>query len=266
MRSAHGAGFLYALGTQLKIKNPDMVIGSSGNTANVLCYATQRKHQYDCLKEVWTECLSTPDFISYTRLACIMNVDYLVDTVFKKKNLLHHGDLESSSIEYYISIVDAVTGNARFIEKRDEVDPYELMRASKALPILYRKTVLIMGREYIDGAIGQTPQGQIDFAIEKGATRILFIDDSSKRTLFLKIVTFLYAFFVSKELRHKVLSDLFTQRTHIVPEGIELLYIHRDILPAAIITRNKRKLTQTFEYGVQDALSLETQIRSLFTL
>jgi predicted patatin/cPLA2 family phospholipase len=265
MRSAHGAGFLYTLATQLKIQSPDMIIGSSGNTGNVLGYATQKQDQYDLLKEIWTEHISTSKFISFSRPTCVMNIDYLVDTIFKGNGMLREGALESSPVEYYISIVDAVTGKARFIDRSNNVDRFELMRASKALPILYGKTVRILGKDYIDGAVGQTTQSQIDFAIGKGATRILFIDDSSKRTLFLNCITFFYALTDTKELRTKVLADLFTKRTHTVPEGVELLYVHRDKMPAAIMTRDKKQLTQTFECGVQDACELSGPLRSLFS-
>jgi len=263
MRSAYGAGFMYALGSSLRIRDVDMVIGSSGSAATVLCYATQKPEQYDCLRNIWLHSLSTPKFISYTRLNQLMNVDYLIDDIFKKEGVVAGNSLETSSIDYHISVVDSETGTARFINRQDKVDPYELLRASKALPILYRKKVRILGKDYIDGAIGQTPQNQLDFALSLGATRIVFIDDSSPRTLLLKSITFFYALCSPKGLRKRILHDLFTKRTHRVPDGIKLLYIHKEKMPSSIISRSKQKLTNTFELGVKDAINLQMNLKEV---
>ena len=261
MRSAHGAGFAYALGSILKIQNPDMVIGSSGSAASALCYAAQS--EYQCLKRVWMECLSTSKFLSYMRLTRVMDVDYLIDSVFKKEALLAVVALEKSQVPYYISIVDAETGIARFITRQDRVDPFELLRASKALPLLYRKKVWILGREYIDGAIGQLPQNEIDLAVANGSTKIVFVDDSPQRTPFGKLAMFIYALSTSKGLRRRILHDLFTERTYIVPDGVELLYIQRKRMPVSIMGRSKKKLADTFELGVQDALKYQKRLEAL---
>jgi predicted patatin/cPLA2 family phospholipase len=261
MRSAHGAGFMYALGSMLKIQEPDMVIGVSGNAASALCYAA--KAEYQCLKTVWTECLSTPEFISYKHPFRLMNVDYLIDQVFRSKAQSAVAILKTSPIPYYISLVDAETGEVRFISRQDAVDSFELLRAAKAMPVVYGKKIRILGREYIDGAIGQPPQSQVDFALSLGATKILFIDDSPKRSFLGKCITFFYALSVPRGLRENVLKDLFTSRTCLVPTGVELVYIHRDRMPASLFSRNQKKLIDTFELGARDALSLEGKLREL---
>ena len=82
MRSAHGGGFLYALGTQLNIR-PDIIVASSGNAGNAIYFCAE---QFDDLKNIWLERLSTSKFISFLRPFRVMDIDYLVDEVFKKQD------------------------------------------------------------------------------------------------------------------------------------------------------------------------------------
>ena len=263
MRSAHGAGFLYALSLDLGITNPDFVVGSSGDSANILSYAAQNKNQSEALKTVWTKLLSTSKFISLLRFWQIMNVDYLIDTVFKKEVSIGLDALQKSSMEYYIAVVDAVSGKPMYLSREDNIDPFEILRAANALPILYGKTVTLRYGDFIDGKIGQTVQDHIEFALFKGATRILLIDDSPERTFFRKIVIWLYAYTCTPALRKAVLRDLRTKTNPRVPVGVQLLYVQAKHLPL-LIGKNKKKLQQTFEIGRQDALNREKELRTLF--
>jgi predicted patatin/cPLA2 family phospholipase len=264
MRSAHGAGFLYALATQLHISYPDMVVGSSGNAANLLYFATEKEEQCDAMKRIWTELLSTPEFISRTRIKQIMNVDYLVDTVFRKEAPFDTKALEKSGVQYYISIVDARDGSARFVTGNDHVDPFELLRTTTALPVFYGKTVSLLGGVFLDGAVGQPLQSQIDFALRMGATKILFIDNSTPRTLVGKALLWLYALTTPKKFRRVVIKDILTKRTCSVPDSVDFLHVRREQLPASAICRNRNKLQSTFDQGVRDALELEQELKVLF--
>src|SRR3989338_10270539 len=104
MRSAHGAGFLYALATQLGLTAPDVMVGSSGDAGNVLYFSAG---QYESLKRIWTELLSTPKFISPLRFWRVMDINYLVDTVFKEQERLDTDALGLSAIRWFVSIEDS---------------------------------------------------------------------------------------------------------------------------------------------------------------
>lgn len=264
MRSAHGAGFLYALATQLHMPYPDMVVGSSGNAANLLYYATGKEEQCESMKRIWTELLSTPKFISHIRIRRFMNIDYLVDTVFKEEAPLDTNALCTSLIEYYIAVVDACSGSVRFIERKDYVDSFELLRATKALPFFYGKTVALLKGVFLDGAVGQPLQSQIDFALSRGATKILFIDNSTPRTVVGKVLLFLYALTTPKKFRNVVIKDILTKRACSVPDSVDFLHVRREQLPASAICRNRHKLQATFDQGVRDALELEQKLKVLF--
>ena len=263
MRSAHGAGFLYGLATDLGIVDVDFVVGSSGNSANVLCYASKNKNQYEALKRVWTELLSTSKFISYIRFWKILDIDYLVDVVFKCK--VAHGldALASSEIEYYIPVVEVVTGLPRYLAREDNIDVYEILRASNALPFLYGKEITLSGGVFIDGKIGQTVQDHIDFAISKKADRILVVDDSPERTVLRKIAIWISAYLSTRGLRDAIIRDLHITPTRIVPDGVKVLYVRPSNLPRWI-GRDKKKLLKTFEIGRSSAYDKEEEIRKLF--
>ncbi len=264
MRSAHGAGFLYALATKLHITNPDMVIGSSGNAANLLYYATQKEEQCEAMKRIWTELLSTLKFISKSRIWRMMDIDYLIDSVFKKQAVFDVDALQKSSIEYHIAIVDAYYGKPRFINKHDGIDPFELLRATKALPFFYGKKVMLQGKEYIDGAVGHTVQEHIDFAVQRGATRVLVIDDSSRKSPKVKLKLWLYALCTPSGLRKRITAAIFKEPTHTVPEGVRLVYVQKNTLPTSVLGRDRAKLRETFEAGVSDAISMALELKLLF--
>ncbi|MES2225437.1 MAG: patatin-like phospholipase family protein [Patescibacteria group bacterium] len=265
MRCAHGAGFLYALGTHLNITTPDMVVGSSGNAGNLLYYATRKQQQYDEALRVWTELLCTPKFISYLRFRRDMDIDYLIDTVFREQAPFDTASLQDSPIEYYISVVDAEDGTIRFISRKDDVDPFEILRATMALPLLYGKTVPLLGRKYLDGTVGESLQSQVDFALSKGATKILFIDNSSSRPMFIRLLVRLYALWCPKGLREALVRDTWTDRSLIVPTGVDLLYVSRKKLPTTLASRDRKKLRETFDDGVADAVRLKKELAALFS-
>lgn len=82
MRSAHGGGFLCALAQELGIATPDILVASSGDAGNILYFSAG---QYESIKRIWEKLLSTPKFISPWRFWRVMDIDYLIDTVFKER-------------------------------------------------------------------------------------------------------------------------------------------------------------------------------------
>jgi len=265
MKSSHGAGFLYALSTELLITTPDIVVGSSGNAANLLYYSAQKKEQCEAMKIIWTELLSTTKFISFLRFWRIMNIDYLIDTVFKREAKLDVDALKNSTIQYFIAVVDRNDGSVRYINKNDQIDTFEMLRTTKALPFFYNKSISLPWGKCIDGAVGNTTQDHLNFAIEMGANRILIIDDSSGNSFFWKVLVCTYTLFVSPKLRRKIFRKVLTKPTYVAPEGVKVLYVNRNNLPVRIASRVKGKLMNSFKLGMQDALNHELELRTLFT-
>lgn len=264
MRSAHAGGFLCTIADRFGITSPDLVVASSGDAGNVLYFATGKPEQYAYIKKIWTELLSTPKFISYLRLREIMDIDYLVDTVFKRQAPLDVAALERSPVNYFISVTSATTGESRYVSRSDTVDPFELLRATKALPVFFGKQVSLPWGNFIDGELGPTLEDHIKFAVRQGATKIGVIDNNSPRTHLRKVLTKLYVHMVPEGLGQAILRDVGTEAVCATSEHATLLCIQPQRLPAGVLTRDKKKLQETFEVGVQDALSLEKELRELF--
>ena len=176
MRSAHGAGFLYALEKEMALPKPDIMIGSSGNAANVLYHCAD---QIEEMRRIWLQLLSTPRFISIWRFWRIMNIDYLVDTVFKHQEPLDVKQVQSTPIEWCIPLTDYDTGKTLYVSAGDDFDPFELLRGAKAIPILFGKKVRTGHRQYIDGEFGATLQDHVSHALALGARRIVIVNHFS---------------------------------------------------------------------------------------
>ena len=259
MGGAHGAGFLYALGKELVI-SPDITVASSGNAGNSFYFATR---QYEFLKQSWTELLSTPKFISFARPWRVMNIDYLIDTVFKRQTPLNIEKLLLSRIRSLVPVTNALSGEVKYFSPH-EVDPFELLRATKAIPILFRKKVMLHGKEYLDGEMGPTLEDHIARAHSEGATRILVIDDSSKHGKVGALAMRVFAHLSPQGLREALRRDLSVHSVCVTSPDASILCVKPEHLAVGVATRNRTKLLQGFMQGETEALALEPELRTLF--
>jgi predicted patatin/cPLA2 family phospholipase len=262
MRSAHGAGFLYALATVLDITDPDIIIGTSGNSGNVLYYVSK---QYDSAVHVWCGgMLSTWKFITFLRPWKILNVDYLVDTIFKQREPLNTEALHTTHIDWYVPATDTQTGKPRYFGKADKLDAYELLRAAAAIPIFYRRRIVVFGKTYFDGELGPTVADHVHQAIERGATKILVINDTSPKGALSSLEMHVYAAMQSPHLREAIVRDIDEVSACITSDKATVLCVSTSTLPVGILTRSRKKLIAAFDAGMQNALAMEQELRTLF--
>ena len=262
MRSAHGGGFLYALALELGIKTPDIMVGSSGSAGNTFYFVTG---QYENGKRIWLEHLSTPKFISPLRFWRIMDVDYLVDTVCKKQEPLDINKLKSSPIDWHIPITDYETGSPRYVSADDGLDPFEILRATTALPVLFSRKIFIGGKRYVDGETGPRLEDHIAHAIEQGATKILVLNDVAVWTPMKRTFIRIYAASMPHAMHDAVIRDISPKAVHIHTRGVSIISMAPHNLAADVATRDPGKLRATFEQGVQDCLALKGELRALFS-
>src|SRR3989338_4865023 len=145
MRCAYTGGALIALAREFQMTSPDIIIASSGSAGMAFYYLTG---QYQALKDICVELLSTPQFISFLRFWKIIDIDYLIDEVFQKQRPLRVEALRMTN--YFIPITEVPAGSTRYVSSKDNIEPLELLRATKALPILDRKSVKLHGKNYVD--------------------------------------------------------------------------------------------------------------------
>lgn len=261
MKSAHGAGFLYALGTELGITEPDIIIGSSGDAGNVLYFCSG---QYESGKHIWMELLSTPKFISLIRFWRLMDIDYLIDVVFRQQEPLDEEKLRMTPIQWLIPISDYDTGRTLYSGAHDNLDPFEILRAAKATPFLFRKYVSLARRRYIDGEFGPTLQDHVAQVLSRGARNIVIINHFRTWTRPKKLLMRLWAHLVPLGLHDAVIRDISTDVKLFSAPHARVLFLSPQGLPCGTATRNKEKIKATFDRGVQDALALKDELQELF--
>ena len=263
MRSAYSAGFLYALATELKLL-PDIIIGTSGDAGNALYFASK---QYSSARRVWCGFIATHRVISLWRFWKIFDVDYLVDVIFKKKEPLNVEALAASTVEWFIPLTDADTGETRYISAHDHADPFELLRAAKAIPFYFGRRVPLLGRLFIDGEVGPTLADHAQFALEKGANRLLMINNGREQRGMINYLQKMLAKLEPPNLRDSMLRDFATDQSvcFVGPAGVQVICVFPGELPAGFATVNKKALTATLDLGIEKAIALGPELRTLFT-
>jgi predicted patatin/cPLA2 family phospholipase len=263
MRSSHGAGFLYALAIQLGITQPDIMIGSSGDAGNVLYYSANQPEQ---MKRIWTEILWTSKFVSFWRFWRIMDVDYLIDTVFRQLEPLDVEKLQTTPIQWFVPVSDFDTGKTRYIGASDDVDPFELLRAAKAIPILFGKKVPLAHGRYIDGELGPILQDHLEYALSRGARNIVIVNHCVGWTRDNSIAVRLYAHLTPPGMRDAIIRDITHDVTAYSAPHAKILLVSPQNLPCNSATHKKEKIRATFDRGVADALALKDELRKLFAV
>lgn len=261
MKGAHGAGFLYALATELGITAPSIMVGSSGDAGNVLYFSAE---QYEGMKHIWTELLSTSKFISFLRFWRVMDINYLIDTVFKKQEPLNTDALKNSPIRWFVPMSDYDTGRTRYVSAEDALDPFEVLRASAAIPIVFGEKIPIDGNRYTDGELGPTLQDHVTQVLRQGVKRILIINHTSPWHALSRAVYEGYAAHTPKGMHDAIIRDLSTNVFHMSAPDATVIVVAPQNLPAGNLTRHQGKLQATFEQGVTDARAIEKELTSLF--
>ncbi len=261
MRSAHGAGFLYALATKLNITTPDLLVGTSGAAGTVTYFASR---QYDCIKEVWCERLTNPRFVSFSRLWKIIDIDYLVNTIFRFDTPLNLEKLAQAPNPCLIPLTDAHTGITTYMDIRTSTNPFAILEAAKAIPVFYGKHTQIDGRSYIDGEIGPTLDDHVQFCADQGATHIIVINDATPMSRMSRLLKTAFALFQPKPMRTAMLHDFHKNSfvCSIGPGATQVFCVFPGKLPYRFLTTSKEKIRAAFALGERNADKYQKDIVS----
>jgi predicted patatin/cPLA2 family phospholipase len=224
MQCVYAAGALSALVHEFGFVAPDIIVATSGSAGNAAYYLAR---QFDAGREIWTKHLSSPRFISMMRPWRILDVNYLIDTVFKELLPLQVEQLMQTTTEFHIPVLHAKERRVRYISKADGFDIFEVLRAAKALPVFFGQKIDLGGEYYLDGGAGLQFEDTIEYARKLGATRIIAIDTRAPAK--------------RRELRSSLRDD-------------DIVLISARELDVGVVTRNQSKLKAGFELGYSDTL------------
>lgn len=205
---------------------------------------------------IWSNLLSTYKFISFFRFWKIINVDYLIDEVFKKKRGLNIEKIRDSNIKLVISATNVETWKAEYFSNQDNI--LKALKASKALPIMYNWLIDINWRKYIDGAFASWLNDDIRKAISLWAQKVLVINvsklDNNLIIKMWKLVLRLSTYFFNNNLKVTVLNFLnesLEKEDHAVPT----FYLRPNKLPTNMVDRNKGRLQKSISIWYNDVIN-----------
>lgn len=222
MRCGYAGGVYVALAKELNFTTPEIIIAGSGGASSSLYYLAQ---QYEAIKKMATELLANPKFISPIRFWKIVDVDFLVDVIFKKQQPLNLERLSLRKSAYYILAKNVDTGASHYFSKNDKKDLFEILRATTAAPFFYGEKVTIDGSKYADGTTYLSLQKMIDKALELGADKVLVIDCRTLMT-----------------------------RLPLYKDG-QVFVLCNQSIPSQLLSRDYKKLRETYEMGYSDVVN-----------
>lgn len=172
MSTSYIVGSLLALKRKYKIQ-PDIIIAGSGSAGTASFFVSE---QFNIgIKKVWLKEILNPRFISGKGFFKKIDIDFLIDEIFKKKTKLNIEKIKNSPITLAVPMVDAKSGKLQYFTNHDKVDWFEVLRAGKAIPIFYNKNVKIGTKTYHDSHLSASPETHVKYARKLGATKIISI-------------------------------------------------------------------------------------------
>ncbi len=255
MRCAYSAGALIALVEKYNLTEPHVVIGSSGSAGTVAYFVTK---QYDFIKKIWLNLLSTKEFISLWRVWNIIDLDYLAETIFNKKAKLNINLLKNTSIKYFIEVRNLENGLIEYYSNDSYYDIRKILIASKTMPLVSNKTVRINGNRYMDGFMGTNINKSINKARDVGADIVILIDNSSIIKSKIEFILLrIYALFTPGHIKVILKNYLYNDKKNkTIVEDKNIIYIKpRHGLYASMFNNSKIRLKKTYQMGYDDVIA-----------
>lgn len=161
--------------------NPfELALGVSVGASNMLSYLAG---QHGRARRCFLDQMSRPEFIDPWRLlrgGHWLDLDWLWDAI-TREDPLDCAAAAAADVEYAVVATCARTGEPRYLSPGAD-DMLEALKASCALPVLYRHTVCVGGDELVDGGISDPLP--VREAYRRGARTIVVV--RSRATDFVK--------------------------------------------------------------------------------
>lgn len=225
-RAVYTAGVIYALG-QMKVKNPDIIIGCSGSAPTSICYVTG---QYQTIPKVWLKYLSTKKFVNFWRFWKIVDVDYLIDFAIKKENPLEMEKVINSNIKIFFPLTDSKTGKIEYFSNKSGNDLWEIIKAAVSVPfctnIFSLKGNTVNGKLFSDSPAATRFQIHVKKAIKEGAGKIIVFDnwhpeDNNTNYFWSKLLTYAR----NSDYRKNQLNYIKEIENFLIPNNVEFIKI-----------------------------------------
>ena len=241
MSCSYLAGALLALAEVHNITQPDIVIGGSGAAITLPYYLAG---QYNEIKKVNINYLTSKEFINPLRLKKMVNLDYLIDIICKNFFPLNIKKLKSLKSKCLIATTNATNGKIKYFSAKNK-EVLNIIKASLAIPIVYGNEIKIKKDTYIDTYTSSSTELNIRKAIELGADKIIVIESSSKSPRLNKLILKLFIKFKGKEFEMQYKKDEEKRKQFKVPNDIKVIFLKPETNFNLTILQNKKSLVWT---------------------
>lgn len=277
MRAGFVAGVVMAL-MDRGLTKFNHAVAVSASVPTLAYFAAGQREE---IEQVWRNELNTSNLVCYRNVPAafltlsaqrpVLDIDYLVYEVFKKKYPLEIQRLMKSEMACRFAVTNVPGGQLTFLSPGDD-DIYKIFKAALAVPGCYLLPVCINGHEYVDG--GTANLLPVHLLWDEKVDRIMAIlstpFDYDYKPLNLLERALLWRYF----RRYDSILGKLSEGAYVYDKEKSLLkqlaerepprafIIYPDIMPPArFITRDRKKINRTIDLGYNKAETLENEIR-----
>lgn len=256
LRASYNVGVILALAKEYNVTEPSILICGSGSAGTGSYYLAK---QYDSIYNIWTNLVSSKKFVNLKRFWKLIDIDYLIDEVFKKQDPLNDKLVCSSKTKYLIPALNEKTGDLKYFDNSDRMDIFECMRATKAMPIAFKlcPNIKIDGSYYCDSPISSNAEFHIKKAVELGAKKILIINNNFNKNH--SIINFiLFRWFSFQGIKKNYLKNFQELKDYQLPTNVEIFTILPEKeLKIKTLNNDKILLKNTIDQGYDETTNNE---------
>ncbi|HGE69474.1 TPA: patatin family protein [Candidatus Poribacteria bacterium] len=235
----------------------DVLIGSSAGAYNGIRYLS---NQMDICERIYVDDLTNGRFFNKKNFLIpgknFMDLNYLVDEVCRMESRVIDMDkVMRSKSEFYITAFELDTMTTRFFDAK-KYDIFLLLKATAAIPYVYRDKVIIDGKRYIDG--GMFEPIPIRKALELKCNKIFVVlntalsQTNKRKSGFLNKLPGRIPKIMAEHNRIKHELNDFLYQKH---EGIEIIVIRpKEPIPATRFTSDRDIIQTCVDIGYKDGL------------
>ena len=277
MRAGFVAGALMAFMDE-GFTDFDVAVAVSASVPTLAYFASNQRRE---MEAVWRGELNTPKLVCYRNIPAaslalsvrrpVLDIDYLVYDVFKKKYPLDIASIKKNRMACYFGMTKVPEAELVFLTPEDS-DIYDTFKAALAVPGCFPGTVCIDACEYVDG--GTLDPLPITGLFDRDVSKVMAIltkptTCGTEPPTFLERTLFWRYFH-----RHDWMIEKLCEAARAYEQSVARLeqlaqeeparafVIYPDKMPPAkFITRDREKINRTIDLGYRTVLKLKDRIR-----
>ena len=254
MTCAYSAGALEAIHDHYGFRTPHVLIGASGSAGNCAYYTSG---QSQVGRHVWCDLLTDGQMISYRQWP-ILNIDYLVNTVFRRLVPLDSYAVKHNPLELLIPTTNVDTGLLHYFSNHEpDYDVFPVLIAAKTVPVVAGRSVCIDGvckHRYADGDLAQQLNRHTRLAREYDCEKIVVIDSIVGEELKIKRAIKFYERYAPKAMKRAVERGLADDHNLIHDDESIITIRPTRNLEMGALTDKKTKVERAYDMGYADAV------------